>query len=266
MHPAGIEPTSTVPKTGTLSVELRVHLLIIQLFFIFTKRTTVLLLCNMRHDKIKAFELRKDGHSYREIQRLLGMSRSTLCEWFRYEKWSKHITKSNNVIHVKLSTERIKKLNDGRSMMLQRKYKDMEDSAEIEFVLYKDNPLFIAGLMLYAGEGDRLSKGVIRIANTDFFVHKIFIRFIIKFMSTPMDNIRFSVLLYPDLNIEDCKIKWSEELNIPLAHFHKPQVIQGRSKHRRLHFGVGSTIISSTFLKRKLLRWIELAKDNLSIG
>ena len=26
MHPAGIEPTSTVPKTGTLSVELRVHI------------------------------------------------------------------------------------------------------------------------------------------------------------------------------------------------------------------------------------------------
>ncbi len=25
MHPAGIEPTSTVPKTGTLSVELRVQ-------------------------------------------------------------------------------------------------------------------------------------------------------------------------------------------------------------------------------------------------
>lgn len=25
VHPAGIEPTSTVPKTATLSVELRVH-------------------------------------------------------------------------------------------------------------------------------------------------------------------------------------------------------------------------------------------------
>ena len=218
----------------------------------------------MRYDKVKAFELRKNGKSYREIQAILGMSRSTLCEWFRNEKWSTHIKRLNNVAQIKISIEHLKKLNEGRSRVLQGKYREMEEEATREFEIYKKEPLFMAGLMLYAGEGDKLTKHIIRLANTDFGLHRVFINFITKFMSIKMENLRFSILLYPDLDIEDCKIKWSQEVNIPLSNFHKPQVIKGKSKIRRLHFGVGSTILSSSFLKRKLLRWIYLATINLS--
>ena len=104
-----------------------------------------------------------------------------------------------------------------------------------------------------------------RFANIEFDLHKIFINFIITFLKIDTEYLRFSVLLYPDLDIEICKAKWSQELNIPLTQFHKPQIIQGRHPTKRLHFGVGSTIFSSSFLKRKLLLWIELAKKDLSI-
>lgn len=218
----------------------------------------------MRHDKIQAFELRRQGKSYREIQKLLTISRSTLCEWFRNEEWSMHITRSNKANHIKTSTEHMLKLNEGRRITLDKKYKIVKEEAIIEFEIYKHDPLFMAGLMLYAGKGDKLSRGVIRLANTDFFIHKVFLKFIEKFTPISMTNIRFSILLYPDLNIDECKNKWSKELSIPLINFHKPQVIQGRSKTRRLHFGVGSTIISGSFLKAKLLKWIEMGKSSLA--
>ncbi len=217
----------------------------------------------MRHDKEKVFELRREGSSYREIEKLIGVSRSTLCEWFRNEEWSKHIKYKNVKNQLIFSTELLVKLNNGRRISLDKKYKEVEIKAQEEFELYKESPLFMAGLMLYAGEGDKSTRGIIRLANINFSIHRVFIKFLTKFMQIEMAQIRCSILLYPDLDIENCKEKWSQELNIPLTQFHKPQVIQGRHKTRRLHFGVGSTILSSSFLKRKLLLWIELAMNNL---
>ena len=52
---------------------------------------------------------------------------------------------------------------------------------------------------------------------------------------------------------------WSKKTGISVAQFYKSQVIEGRSKKRTLHFGVGNTIIGSTLLKKKLDLWISLA-------
>ncbi|MCX6751241.1 MAG: helix-turn-helix domain containing protein [Candidatus Nomurabacteria bacterium] len=218
----------------------------------------------MRHDQPKAFELRKQGKTYREIQRLLGISRSTLCDWFKNEEWSKHIKKSNIERHIKISTEHLSKMNEGRRIMLEKKYKKVEEDAEKEFEIYKNDPLFMAGLMLYAGEGDKLDKGIIRLANIDFNLHKVFLRFCKKFLKKERNTIKISLLLYPDLNINTCIQKWSLELSIPEKNFYKTQVIQGKLKTRKLHFGVGTTIILDSFLKRKLLFWIEKANIYLS--
>ena len=215
----------------------------------------------MRHDQPKAFELRKQGKTYREIEKLLGVSRSTLCDWFRNQEWSKHIKKSNIDRHIKISIEHLNKMNEGRRIMLEKKYQKIEEDAEKEFNIYKNDPLFTAGLMLYAGEGDKLQKSVIRLANTDFNLHKVFIRFALEFLKIKLSNVKFSILLYPDLDIKKCKDKWSKELNIPLSNFHKPQIIQGKEKIKRLHFGVGSTIICDSFLKVKLLKWIDFYKN-----
>lgn len=225
----------------------------------------MLVLCNMRHDKEKVFELRKNGSTYRELEALTGVSRSTLCSWFKNEEWSVHIKSSNTYKHTEKSIERLKQMNKGRQIMLNRKYEETERTAREEFKLYKEKPLFMAGLMLYAGEGDKMTKGVIRFANIEFGLHRVFIKFVSTFLEVPIEHLRCSVLLYPDLDIEMCKLKWSQELSIPLTQFHKPQVIQGRHKTKRLHFGVGSTIMSSSFLKKKLLLWIELAKENLAL-
>ena len=221
-------------------------------------------LYNMRHDKKEVFELRKQGKTYREIEKLMGVSRSTLCDWFKNEEWSRHTKKSNTDKHIKLSTIRLEKLNEGRRLMLESKYKKVEEEALQEFETYKDDPLFTAGLMLYAGEGDKLDKGTIRLANIDFNLHKVFIKFCEKFLKTSRSTIKITVLLYPDLDINTCIKKWSSELNISEKNFYKPQVIKGKLKSRKLHFGVGTTIILNSFLKKKLLLWIEKANVHLT--
>ncbi len=216
----------------------------------------------MRHDKEYILELRRKGFSYKEIKKLTGISVSTLSDWFKNEDWSKDVTEKNNSKHMKISRDRILKMNESRDLALGRKYKDMEDEAVVEYKMYKSEPLFTAGLMLYAGEGDKATKGIIRLSNIDFGIHRVFIRFLSKFMGIDNKRLRCGLLLYPDLDIVICKDRWSKELGIPISQFHKPQIIQGRHKTKRLHFGVGSIIFSSSFLKKKLLLWIEFAKKD----
>ncbi len=214
----------------------------------------------MRKDKAVAFQLRKAGKSYRDIQRELGISRSTLCDWFRNEEWSKHISKSNTNNNITISTERLKLLQEGRRKMLDDKYNAVAVEAEKEFQIFKKDPLFMAGLMIYAGEGDKRHKNCSRISNSEFYLHKIFIKFAEKYLDIKRENIKIGLILYPDLSPEACLKKWSTELNISESNFHKTQIIKGKEKTKKLQYGVGISIISCTVvIKRKILKWMELS-------
>ena len=148
--------------------------------------------------------------------------------------------------------------------MLENKYNKIIEEAKDEYSIYQNNPLFTAGLMLYAGEGDHLSKGAIKFTNIDFGLHKVFISFCLTFLKINMESIKLSVLLYPDLDINNCVNKWKTELGISNQNIYKPQVITGKLKTRKLHFGVGTSIILNSFLKHKILFWIDQSKIDLS--
>ena len=212
----------------------------------------------MRHDQEKVFELRKQGKSYREIQKIVPISRDTLSRWFKNEEWSKHMTIKNKKSQIKLGAEHLKKMNTSRKNILDKMYLEVEQGAKIEFQLYKNDPLFTAGLMVYAGEGDKKNKNQVRLSNSEYYLHLVFIRFIEKFLNYPRGKIKFWLLLYPDHNVEECLNIWSQKLKIGRKNFHKSQIIQGKSKSRKLQYGVGNSIISNTVLKKKILKWLDL--------
>jgi len=214
----------------------------------------------MRHDKLKIFELRKQGKTYREISKEMDISLSTLSTWFKNEKWSQGIKKINKEIHIRNSLKHLKRINNERHILLEIKYKKLELEAEQEFKIHKDDPLFMAGLMLYAGEGDKSSRNLIRMSNSEFYLHLVFIRFSQKFLNIGRDKIKVWLLLYPDHNIQESENIWSKKLGIPRLNFNKSQVIMGKSKQRKLQCGVGNSIISSTGLKKKIMKWLELCK------
>ena len=214
----------------------------------------------MRPDKEKAFELRRAGNSYKGIEKLLGVSRSTLSEWFRNEEWSKNVKTLNTDKHILISTSRLLKMNEARKIMLEKKYRAVEEEAIHEFEINKNDPLFMAGLMLYAGEGDKITRNLTRLSNVEFYLHLVFIRFSEKFLKVDRKNIKVWLLLYPDHEIEKCIDIWSEKLKISKANFNKSQIIQGKEKFKKLQYGVGNSIISSTSLKKKVLKWLELCE------
>lgn len=212
---------------------------------------------SMRKDKEKALLLRKSGKSYKQIKEELGIPTSTLSDWLRPHQWSKNIKESLSKTANKNSSIRIQRLNNIRGKHLEKLYKEAKIEAFEEFEKLKYHPLFIAGLMIYWGEGDRITRHNVRISNTDPAMIRLFSDFLIKICNSPKDRIKLSLLLYPDLDDEECKEYWSKNTRIPISRFNKSIFITGKHKTKRLQYGVCSIVFTSTYLKQKLLIWLK---------
>lgn len=225
-------------------------------------RTYVVYLWDMRKDKENALELRKLGKSYLEIEKQLGVPKSTLSDWFRGQNWSKEISLSLRQKTEPLHIIRIQELNKIRGEHLKKLYDKAEREALEEFETLKYHPLFIAGLMIYWGEGNKASKSRCSIANTEPLMIKLFLQFIKNICGFNSPRIKAWLLIYPDIEEGICKNFWMQNTGLEGKDFVKSIVINGKHKTRRLPFGVCSVGVSSAYLKRKILKWIELlAKD-----
>ncbi len=211
----------------------------------------------------QALSFRRRGFTYREIAKICNVSVSTLSNWFAKEPFSKQVAKDNVQKATKENTKRLALINKARTTERKNQYAEVTRLATIEYQNYRHNPLFIAGLMLYVSEGDNQNDRLIRMANSRPELHRIFIRFLTTYLGVEKRKIRFWLLLYPDLDEVVCMKYWCKKTGLSPSQFYKNHVIVGRSHKRTLHFGVGNTIIGSTLLKKKLMKWIELATKEL---
>jgi len=212
----------------------------------------------------QAIAFRTRGFTLEEIARICDVSKSTVSKWLKNNTISADITKQNKRRAGQENAKRLKLINKTRTKDRQHRYRDIERSAETEFKHYKKDPLFLAGLMLYAGIGDVSDDRLIRLTSSRPNVHKAFISFAIEYLGVEKKKIKFWLLLYPSHSEEQCMKKWHKATTLPYSQFYKNQVIRAKAKKQTLHHGVGNTIIGSTVLKCKLNRWLELVTKELS--
>src|SRR3989344_7889451 len=218
----------------------------------------------MRKDKEKAFELRRSSKSYKQISRELEIPISTLAGWFKHEPWSIEIRDRLASTESLAYPEKLKRL----IAVVKQKYAILHESyrkeARDEFPALKNEGLFIAGLMLYWGEGDKkVENSNVRLSNSELGMVRIFHLFLTKVMDIPSEKIRFNLLLYPDLADMPLRRLWSVATGIPLSQFRKSVYIQGRHPTRRLSYGVGNIRVGGRKYKEKLLEWIKLYEKEL---
>lgn len=217
----------------------------------------------MNPNKEKAIELRRSGKSYKAINREVGVSTSTLSDWFKNEEWSIEIRdrlgKEQSLAFPK-KLEAMVKANKKRWADWNQKARD--EAAE-EFPKLKDNPLFLAGLMLYWGEGNKTpTSSQVKLANSDPAMIRLFCLFLKKSLSVPEERIKVWLLLYPDLIDSVQKNFWSKATGVPLTQFNKSIYITGKHPTKRLSYGVCNVTVSSRQLKEKIVKWIELYQVN----
>ncbi|MDP3954171.1 MAG: helix-turn-helix domain-containing protein [bacterium] len=218
----------------------------------------------MRKAREKAILLRKSGASYKKISRELGIATSTLAGWFKNEPWSQKIKASLSAQVSWANPKALELLVHANRERWKNKHEEYRTQAIKEFQKYKSNPLFLSGIMLYWGEGEKQPKSsVVRLSNSDPEMIRIFNLFLTKVLKISPDKIFAWLLLYPDLVDSVQKNSWSKTTGLSTNQFKKSIYIKGRHPSKRLSYGVCTIFVSSRALKERMLKWIELCQDLL---
>ncbi|OGE62719.1 hypothetical protein A2964_03025 [Candidatus Daviesbacteria bacterium RIFCSPLOWO2_01_FULL_40_27] len=221
----------------------------------------------MRKDRHLAIQLRRQGKSYNEIYKELCVPKSTLYLWFKNNKCSQDIKRNLIKKTQILARPQLKAMALANKNKWEIWHEKCRRDAAEEFARLKGNQLFIAGLMLYWGEGDKVIKnGIVRLSNSDPAMIKVFHSFLNKVLRVSAEKIVIKLILYPDLEETVHKKFWSKFLNIPLTQFRTSAVITGKHATRRLSYGVCSIEVYSRELKEKIFTWIKLYQEYFTRG
>jgi hypothetical protein len=102
-----------------------------------------------------------------------------------------------------------------------------------------DAELFGMGIGIYWGEGTKAAKHSIRVGNTDPKLIRVFMDFLVKFFQVKEDDMKFSLQVFSDININKALNYWITELGVDISQFYKPTVTIshsiGKNKHKNLY-------------------------------
>ena len=173
----------------------------------------------------QAVDLRlKKQFSYAKIREQLKVPKSTLSYWLR---------------ELPLSEEKVldlrragwKKSEGGREKFRSTMRKKREAKDHIVYLKYQmkfsDIPevaSFVAGLMLYLGEGSKTEPSKLVLANTDPKIIKFYISWLNKFLDIPREKMKAWLNLYGNMDIEKEKEFWIRETGFSSDQFYKPSV------------------------------------------
>jgi hypothetical protein len=205
-------------------------------------------------------KLRKEGRTYSEIRRLVKVSKSSLSLWLRsYPLSKKQLLRVKRIKHRAIErfreTMRIK-----RKSRLDNYYKEMKNN----LLPFTKKGLFIAGLLLYWGEGNKASRNTISINNTDPSVLKFTRYWYTVALGIPAKKLKVYLHLYRDMKIIDEINYWSKQLFIPKIQFIKPYIKNSlRSDVDQKGFGHGTCalVAHNTVIKEKILMGIQCIAD-----
>ena len=207
----------------------------------------------------------EENLSYSQIRKRLDVPKSTLSYWLR---------------EFPLSEERIQELQRkgwengevGRERFRatmrkkrEQKYREVYARQRQKLTNLSKDAFFTAGLMLYLGEGDKRDRNKIGLANTDAWVIKFFIKWLIDFLGIPKKNIRAQLHLYQNMDIKKEEEFWEKELGLPETQFYRPAIRKLRkasfSYKESYRHGTCSIYVCGVKKKREVMAAIQAFLD-----
>jgi len=222
-------------------------------------------------EKQKAIKLRRQGLSYREILEHIPVAKSSLSLWLQSVKLAKR--------QKQRLTE--KKLASGRRGAQKRKdirialTKQIKDKARKEIGKLSKRDLWLIGIALYWAEGSKekeYSPGSRMVfSNSDPYMIKLFLEWLIKIVKIPKEKIYFSVYLHESHknNLERVVNHWSKYTDFSKEGFSKIYFKKNKINTKRKNIGenyfglLRISVIESSTLNRKIQGWTEGIYGNL---
>ena len=207
-------------------------------------------------EKLEARRLRSLGCSFGEIQKKLGVAKSSVSLWVR----DIELTSEQK---VGLSQKGIQKdiIERRRATRLKNesaKRQIIIDAANKEIKNISERELWLIGIMLYWAEGGKTRRGIVRFSNSDPEMIKIMMAFFRRICNVPEKKFRGYIHIHPHLDYKKAEEYWSHVSRIPLNKFFKTyRKMNPSSKNKRdnLPLGTFDIYVLSTELFLKILGW-----------
>lgn len=212
--------------------------------------------------KKSAQRLRKQGKSYGEIKRMLGVSKSTLSFWLKDVLLSPEH-------RSRLYTKQIQILSLGPKSQKERRAKEIERiikeaNKEIEMPLSKQT-LLLMGAALYWAEGSKGNR--FQVTNSDPVLIAFMIRWIKEIFGITAKDLKAKLNIYPQQNDLFIQKFWSNLTGIPLQNFLKSYVkpMSTGYKKNNLYYGtIRIEVPKSSNMCHRTFGWINAAVASLT--
>lgn len=162
--------------------------------------------------------------SYAAIARKLGVPKSTLSYWLR----ELPLEEEEVLAMRRTAWRRGEASREAFRATMRAKRNDEEAKIhkriEESILPFTKRDMYIAGIMLYIGEGDKRNRYRIALANSDPEVLVFFTRWLIECWSIPREKIRFGLHLYTNMRIAEERKFWQDTLGFGRKSFYKDQV------------------------------------------
>ena|SRR3989344_2288476 len=172
--------------------------------------------------KPEAIALRRKGNSIKDIEKILGIPRSTLSGWLRSVTLTKKQREDLNQRHKQgLVTARVAAIQWHNAQKAGRIEQASKLGEEVlKRISSSIDTLELALAFLYLGEGSKKSSGT-SLGSSDSRIAKFYIRCLRQIYDVPLKNIKCYLHLRADQDGEIMKQYWSKELTLPISNFGK---------------------------------------------
>ncbi len=166
---------------------------------------------------IKCIELRKLGHSYSEIRKIVPVAKSTINNWITLAGLNLsaehlNIQATKRIENFRIATEASK---------ITRKKRNEQDTQHMiqQHKKYFNDPFYNYGIALYESEGAKATG--CRLSNSDYRLIQLFIKFIERYFSLPRNNMHFEIYIHKSRKTDLTRIVnyWSKSIGVPKEKF-----------------------------------------------
>lgn len=215
-------------------------------------------------ERQKVIELRRKGKTYSEIERMLGIPKSTLSDWLTNFPLTEEQLKAVEMSSIRNKGAGIEKCRITKQKKREIRLNGIYQEEAKNLLPLSKRELYLIGLFLYWGEGLKDIKGSLSLSNTDPKVIKFYLYWLIKSFNISKEKVKVLIHLYEDMDIERSLSFWSREIHIPVSQFSRPYIKKSRRTdidQKGFGHGTCNLVLSDVRLKEKVIVGIKVISD-----
>jgi len=198
--------------------------------------------------------------SYSQIIKKIKVSKSSLSLWLRiYPLSQDQISKLRNQNERRIEKYR-KTMKQKRENKLRNYY--LEEKKKLLPLLKKE--IYLSGLFLYWGEGNKAARHVLSVNNTDPAVMKFYLYWLIKALGVKKDKIHIYLHLYKDMDKEMEIDYWVKELSLSKNNVSSIYIKESKKTEidqKGFGHGTCALVVHNTVLKDRVILGLKAISD-----